>query len=383
MSGTIPINHVKVGTRARRDLGDLTDLMESIKTVGLLQPVVLDADDRLIAGQRRLEACRKLGMVDVPCVTARRVKDAADHLIAERDENTCRKPMVIEELVDLGAAIEEVEAAEAVKRMADAGKRGGEGSGKLPDPSATGNTRDKVGTALGISGRSYQKAKEVVETARDETAAPEVREAAQAAVQEMNRTGKIDPAAKAVKRATKLHEIAQAEPVPLDTLDTFPVLYVDPPWRYEHAEPSRAIENNYPTMSLDEIKALELPADPDAVLFMWVTSPKLAEGMEVLDAWGFNYRTSAVWVKDKIGMGYYFRQRHEFLLVAVKGSLPVPDAQDRFDSVIEAPRNEHSAKPERVYELLEVMYPGLPKVELFARRPREGWASWGNQAVAA
>lgn len=160
---------------------------------------------------------------------------------------------------------------------------------------------------------------------------------------------------------------------------TYRVLYVDPPWRYEHAEPSRAIENQYPTMELDEIKQLKPPAAPDSVLFMWATSPKLTEALEVVEAWGFNYRTCMVWVKDKIGMGYYARQRHELLLVAKKGDGPVPAESDRPDSVVEAPRLEHSAKPPVVYDLLETMYPTETKIELFARNTRDGWESWGNE----
>src|SRR5690606_19179833 len=105
---------------------------------------------------------------------------------------------------------------------------------------------------------------------------------------------------------------------------------------------------------------------------------------QVIDAWGFDYRTCMVWVKDRIGMGYYARQRHELLLIAKRGNFPVPDPEDRPDSVIDAPLGQHSAKPDVVYELIERMYPTVErKVELFARRPRDGWAAWGNQAEVA
>jgi N6-adenosine-specific RNA methylase IME4 len=166
-------------------------------------------------------------------------------------------------------------------------------------------------------------------------------------------------------------------------LGRFPVLYVDPPWRYEHAvSDSRAIENQYPTMELGEICALPVAelATGDAVLFMWATSPKLAEAMKVIEAWGFEYRTQAVWIKGSIGPGYWFRQRHESLLLAVRGSMPTPLEGARPDSVIEAPRGAHSAKPPVVYELIERMYPELKRVELFARSKRDGWSAWGNEA---
>lgn len=164
------------------------------------------------------------------------------------------------------------------------------------------------------------------------------------------------------------------------------LIYADPPWRYEHIETeSRAIENQYPTMSLDDICALPVPAADDAVLFLWATSPKLAESIKVIEAWGFDYRTCAVWDKEKIGMGYYFRQQHELLLVAARGSLPVPEPSDRVSSVIRVKRGGiHSRKPVQVIELLESMYPKFTKtdrIELFTREPRVGWAAWGNEPL--
>jgi N6-adenosine-specific RNA methylase IME4 len=173
--------------------------------------------------------------------------------------------------------------------------------------------------------------------------------------------------------------IGPASPMPTEE---FAVLYADPPWRYEHVETeNRAIENQYPTMELDDICALEVPAAEDAVLFLWATSPKLSEAMHVLTSWGFTYRTCMVWVKDKIGMGYYARQQHELLLIGVKGEPPVPAEADRPPSVLEAPRTGHSVKPPEFYALIERMYPGFQKIELFARATREGWTTWGNQAA--
>ena len=118
----------------------------------------------------------------------------------------------------------------------------------------------------------------------------------------------------------------RARPIPALPAGQFRLLYADPPWRYEHVvTESRAIENQYPTMALDDICALRVPAADDAVLFLWATPPKMAEAVQVIDAWGFSYRTCASWDKEQIGMGYYFRQQHELLLVAARGALPVPD----------------------------------------------------------
>lgn len=170
-------------------------------------------------------------------------------------------------------------------------------------------------------------------------------------------------------------------------LGKFAVIYADPPWQYENPPmggTNRSIENHYPTMTLNEICALAVVdiAHDDAVLFMWATSPKLYECMSVLDAWGFIYRTDMVWVKDKIGMGYYVRGKHESLLIARRGDMPPPSEDNRPDSVIEAPRLEHSAKPLVMYDTIDRMYPGIRKIELFGRAPQERslWSTWGNQA---
>lgn len=185
------------------------------------------------------------------------------------------------------------------------------------------------------------------------------------------------------ERVDRINEIAKGN-APLAAPQRYPVIYADPPWRYEHSKTvSREIENQYPTMSLDEI--CDLPvcelAAPDAVLFLWTTSPKLAESVQVIEAWGFTYRTCMVWDKERMGMGYYARQQHELLLICTRGNLPVPEPTNRPRSVMRIPRDpEHSAKPTEFYGLIELMYPEYDRIELFARSQREGWAAWGNQA---
>jgi N6-adenosine-specific RNA methylase IME4 len=184
------------------------------------------------------------------------------------------------------------------------------------------------------------------------------------------------------KRIEKLVEITENNK-PLDDIGIFPVIYADPPWQYEHPiSDSRRIENQYPTMTIDDICSLPVKdiTTDDAIIFLWVSTPMLKKGLQVLDAWGFEYRTSMVWVKPSIGPGQWVRQRHELILIGVKGSIPTPKGEDKPDSVIEAPRQEHSKKPEIVYDIIEKMYPELEKVELFCRQPREGWKVWGNQS---
>jgi N6-adenosine-specific RNA methylase IME4 len=134
-------------------------------------------------------------------------------------------------------------------------------------------------------------------------------------------------------------------------------------------------------MSIEDICKLPVNSitTDDAILFLWVSTPMLEKGLRVLNAYGFSYRTSMVWVKPSIGPGQWVRQRHELLLIGIKGNIPTPKGEDKPDSVIESPREEHSKKPDVVYEIIEKMYPELKKVELFCRIPRNSWYSWGNE----
>jgi N6-adenosine-specific RNA methylase IME4 len=194
--------------------------------------------------------------------------------------------------------------------------------------------------------------------------------------------------------ATRLSEITSDNATKLPAEKEYSVLYVDCPWRYDFAETdNRKIENQYPTMSVAELcefkvefnggkkcKVIDVAAK-DAALFFWATAPKLAEALEVIRAWGFDYKTHAIWDKEKIGMGYWFRGQHEILMVATKGKMPPPDDKARVSSVIRAPRGKHSAKPDEVYTIIEKMYPEAARAEIFARTKREGWDAVGNQII--
>lgn len=161
----------------------------------------------------------------------------------------------------------------------------------------------------------------------------------------------------------------------------FDLILADPPWRYDFAETdSRQVENQYPTMTGEEIEALDPRGAPDSVLFLWATAPKLREALAVMEAWGFEYKTHAVWDKEVIGMGYWFRGRHELLLVGTKGDFSPPGPAARVPSVISAPRGKHSEKPEEVYAVLESMFPEAKRLEMFARGKRDGWHCEGYEA---
>lgn len=153
----------------------------------------------------------------------------------------------------------------------------------------------------------------------------------------------------------------------------------------------RAAENHYP-VSRDAHTAAEIVertkdrfavADDNCVCFMWATIQHLAIAIDVLRLRGFEYKSSYAWGKDKIGLGYWSREKHEILLIGVKGKIDCPAQGTQRESLIMAPRGEHSAKPELFLEMIESYFPTLPKIELNRRGPaRQGWTAWGNQASA-
>lgn len=160
------------------------------------------------------------------------------------------------------------------------------------------------------------------------------------------------------------------------------VIYADPPWRFKPlfkgARYDNDQENHYPTMSLDDICALPVPAAKDAVLYLWVTSPHLEQGLRVVREWGFTYKASAVWVKPPPGTGYWWMNRHELLLVATRGKWPAPKPKQRVWSIYEHPRTKHSEKPAMVREQIAAWWPDAQRIELFARTETPGWDAWGN-----
>ncbi len=352
---------------------EFAGLVADLREHGQREPVWLHPDGRIIDGRNRYRACGDAGVEP-----RTRYWDGRGSLVEfVVSLNLHRRHLDKSQRSMVGLSIEGrlAEEAEDRRRAAISRSRSSERERALETveivpPSE--KSREQAGKLVGVSGRYIQDAKLV----RDKS--PELAERVLAG--EMT----LPEAKKEIRqqeKAVQVAQIADQQSAPLQATGPFPVLYADPPWRYDFAEDKgRQIENHYPTMPLADIKALPIPAADNAVLFLWTTSPKLIEGLEVLQAWGFAYVTCMVWVKDRIGMGYYARQQHELLLIGKRGTLPVPDPEDRPSSVLLADRGQHSAKPDEMYKLIERMYPLRDKCELFQRRPRDGWAGWGNQA---
>ena len=164
---------------------------------------------------------------------------------------------------------------------------------------------------------------------------------------------------------------------------TYQVIMSDPPWRYDFSKSnSRQIENQYPTMTTEDICAIKVPSADNAVLYLWATAPKLEDALLVMKSWNFRYVSHFVWDKVNIGMGFWARGQHELLLVGVKGSFSPPPPSMRIGSVIRIKRGVHSKKPDEIRNLIACWYPKESKLEMFARQVTFGWSIFGNQVVS-
>lgn len=173
----------------------------------------------------------------------------------------------------------------------------------------------------------------------------------------------------------------------------FPTILADPPWQFQNRTGKMAPEhrrlNRYSTMTLPEIMDLpvETAAADTAHLYLWVPNALLPEGLQVMSAWGFTYKSNIVWHKirkdggsDGRGVGFYFRNVTELVLFGVRGkNARTREAGRRQVNLFGTRKREHSRKPDEQYDIIESCSPG-PYLELFARGTRPGWAMWGNQA---
>lgn len=160
------------------------------------------------------------------------------------------------------------------------------------------------------------------------------------------------------------------------------VIYADPPWSYNDKQDTPQLGGavkHYPTMPLEDICDIPIPAEKNAVLFLWTTSPMLEDAFKVINAWGFNYKSSFIWDKISHAMGHYNSVRHEFLLIATRGKC-TPDVPKLLDSVVSIERTEHSRKPKEFRDMIDLLYPIGERLEMFAREAAEGWDVWGNMA---
>jgi N6-adenosine-specific RNA methylase IME4 len=362
---TLPIESIRVGKRHRHDLGDIGGLAHSIAEVGLLHPIVVRPDGRLICGERRLKACQHLGWQEVPV----RLVDIAQIVRGEFAENAYRKNFLPSEIDAIRRALEPIEKAAAKKRQ---GMRNDlvESFHNV----ANGKTRDKVGAFAGVSGRTVEKIRVVVEAAEaDPKFLP--------FVERMDATGRVNGVYRQLKIAQQAESI-RSEPPPLPGNGPYRVIVADPPWLCIRQEDPSHRFHPYPQMSIEQICAVPVAsiAHSDCVLWLWTTNSHLLTGdsLAVLKAWGFEPKTMMTWAKDRFGTGDWLRGQTEHCILAVRGHPSVTLTNQT--TLITAPAGAHSAKPERFYELVESLCPAPRYASLFHRgATRTLWDGHGDE----
>lgn len=359
-------------------------LKADIQKRGIQIPVEKDESGNTLDGHHREQIAAELG-IKCPTVT-RRFKSEQENREHVIKINLARRHL---DPIRWGQAL--------IRLMEERGIESGRGKNqivkqKLSEPRSESScqTMGELAAELGVHPR----------TARKRVAQAKQYEALPAKVKKAVVAGKKTPQ-RAIKEAKAATARASAiSPVAGDDVETqvaaslealvkrgmkFGTIYVDPPWRYGNTATRAHVggedSNHYDTMSLDDIAALPVGqlAAEKSHLWLWTTNAFLFECPRLFAAWGFEFKSSYVWVKRQMGIGNYLRNSHEFLLLAVHGGL-VGQAKD-VKSWGEFDRGEHSAKPERIRaDVVEKLSPG-PRLELFARKEVPHWTVWGNQVA--
>jgi hypothetical protein len=308
MSDAIDIAAIRVGERRRKDMGDLPSLARSIADVGLLHPVGVTPDGRLIAGERRLRAARSLGWTRIPA----RVVDLAEIARGELAENAIRKDFLPSEIEAIRRALMPAEKAAAKERMSE-GAKGVETFHTLP-----GKARDRIGAFAGVSGRTVEKIAAIVAAGEAEP------EKYRALVDAMDKSGRVNGPYR------RLCNIRQAEmirtaPAPLPGNGPYRAGLIDIPWAYEPDDENASARGvlPYPTMSIAEACALDVRSllAPDAAAGVWVTNFVLAAGLHlpILKARDLEPKTLVTWPKERVGRGHWVKGQTEHLIIAIRG----------------------------------------------------------------
>lgn len=390
----------------------VTELAASMRETGLIQAISITRPNNqvspvLVAGLHRLEAAKRLKWEVIRCVELPWISDDETRLV-EIDENLIRG-----ELTSVEQAAHHQKRKAIYERLHPETKLGATGRqrGKVhqtdePNVRYTAKAAREIGKSESSVQRHIRRAETIPDITRLVDTSLNRPEELDALVKlpKDRRNALIDRAlkgekvtaktvAKQARREEREAALAEATKAASAKLGArlYGVVYIDPPWDWEpysrETGLDRSAENHYPTMSIDNIKAIRIPAAPDCVCFCWATIPMLPQSLEALAAWGFTYRSAYAWVKTgNACTGYWSRNQLELLLVATRGDVAAPAQGAQPPQVITLPRGPHSAKPVEFADMIEKLFPTSPTLEMFARpriHNRPNWDCWGNEAEEA
>jgi len=356
---------IRVGNRFRKDIGNIDSLIDSIRENGLLHPVVITEEGLLVAGQRRIAACKALGWEDIP-VTVLNIKDITR---GQADENTVRKNLTPSEAVAAAKMLElELKKASTEKHNALGETEPEPAEGKLP-PSGGEKTRDRLARVVGMSGRTLEKAERVVNAAQQDP------EKYGHLLKRMDAKGKVDGAFRELMRL-QARDSTDATGTISAQKESFSVVFAIPPWvGGQHKNGTVTDSKTSQDMSLKEMKKLKPPIAQDAVMFIQTPPSNLVSALELLAGWGFKYQTFLVREYAMPRASGWLSENHCAVLVGVKGSHSAPLPENLAPSMI-LQKTFIPISEATIREQIEKMFPGEKYLEIFSKSNRVGWSSW-------
>lgn len=364
---------------------EYASLKEDIQRHGLREPIWLSKDGRIIDGRHRYQACRELKIE--PTFTRNNWEDDETIAYAVVSLNLKRRHLNESQRAMVAARVKPIYEKAAERRQK---------AGVVADPRGQKGSSAKLAAKdLHVGERTVMHASRVLEQATKElvhavdtgliavTAAATLSkfpEMLQKKITKMIAEGKAKNVRLALKAERQREQVKAIEATDAVTGE-YSCVVVDPPWRFNKTradDDTQRGQTPYPTMTEAEISAIKIPAADNCILFLWTTNAHLVTGeaSRVLYAWGFEPKTLLTWKKSRIGVGDWLRGATEHAILATKGHPvmvpPIPS------TILEADVGEHSEKPQAFYDLVAAHCPGT-KVELFARKMRDGWAQFGAE----
>lgn len=326
---------------------------------GIKEPLEVLADGTVVDGKHRRKAAIELGMKVVPIVDAPLSGDSPEAYMLKAA--VLRRHLTDDQRAVMAALWKEenkkeseIKARDEKGRILPSAQRGADGKDKEHPTRAEATeffvvSRQKIDRASYVQKRNPELTTKVH---RGDIA--------------------LSNAYRQVKGSEERQRIASTKP----PQGTYQVIVVDPPWPFtsRQSDPTHEIASPYGIKSIDEIKAFDIPAADDSILWLWVPNTFLHDAFHVLEAWGFKYRTTLTWAKNFVGLGDWLGGQTEHCLLATKGNYRV--FRKNESTFLEAPRAKHSQKPDKFYELVGGLCPG-EKIDMFARKKHEGWSYWG------
>jgi len=346
------------------------DLIESIKSLGVLQALYVTSKNDILSGHRRWRAAIAAECPIIPIIRMNYANDLDERqAIIEHNRYRIKTGW---QLWNEGQELDKIGRERGRQNQAHGLTAPGR---TLPDNSQKAlpyETSDFVAKSIGLgSGRQWERLKDVHDRAPELLANIKPHgfsiSGAYSQLKKKERAAKIEAQKEAIKNLKP------------PTQPIWDVIVIDPPWPiaggYDYR--GRRSANPYPTRTMDELQNTVIPATDNCVLWLWVTNLNMHDGLHLLGHWGFEFRNILTWAKDKFGIGVWLRGQTEHCLLATKGK-PLFSGEST-STLLNAPRTEHSIKPDAFYELVEKTCVGR-KLDYFGRKQREGWDVYGDEA---